>query len=161
MSLSQPGRPQPVVEFPFTPKDPALTEYLQRTLGKLVSLACVPLFVEHTLTSVGVAGSAVFLPSGTHAVNWADAGVDEMRLVCFGQASDLVTKLEYMDSVNLTTYCSITSLPAVAGSSVGPWMKVTPADADTVYGLRLTLTAANTCSLNRVELQARSSHFQG
>ena len=154
-------RTAPVVDFAFTPKDPDLANVLRRCLGKLTSLLSVGLFAEHTLTAVGTAGSTVFLPSGYHAANLVDAGIDEVRLVGYGISNDGTTVLSYGTADSVTTYCTVASLPSSVGPFTGPWTRIFPKNLDEALGLRITLPAAKTCSLHTVALQARSLNFRG
>lgn len=156
-------RTTPVVDFPFTPKDPEMANVLRRCLGKVSSMVVLPLFGSIAATSVGGQGAGpIFLKSGCSSYNFADMGIDEVRLTGFGSSDSTATVIDFVNaSTGNTLACQVTSLPSSVGWFTGPWTRVSFPNTDANWGPRTTILSTKTLSLYAVFLQCRSLNFRG
>lgn len=153
----------PVVDFPL-PTDGALRtvlDVLRGCLGRLVSLADLPLFAEHggyTLVAAAAPGTTVM---GSQAVvDLVDAGVDQVRVVAYGANSSGSATLQVYDTAAAQALCTVTLTSVSNAFAFGAWTKITPAAGDRQLELRVVGDGAATQTLYRVDLQLRTTHFQ-
>lgn len=160
MALFEP-RTTAVVDFPFDVKDQRMADVLRRCLGKLTALTVIPLYRPVVATATGTAGSTVTFTSGHMILNLADAGIDEIRLVTYGSSSSTATWIDFYNITTSTSLCQITSLPSSIGLLATNWTRISPANADHQFGVRISLPSAQTCSMSSIDLQMRSLNFRG
>jgi hypothetical protein len=154
-------RTEPVVQFAQRPEPGpvrALMDALQATMGKTASLASVPLLHEATgYTTAAAAGSPGTAVAITRmSVDFADAGIDSVRLVGYGANSGAGSvTLALYDVTNSVTLCTATLTGVANVDIVGAWTTIQPTGSDQVIELRV-VGAGETPTLYSVQLHGRT-----
>jgi len=155
-------RTTPVVELlDRVPPGPMrnVIDTLQRTLGKTVSLTTLELVKDlagYQITDAAVS-PGTDIPEARTAINFGDAGVDNVRLVVRGNnsAAGTVTVEVYQVTTDVTI-ASVEVTDAAQATFQGEWTLFTPDGTDEPVGLRVVGDGAFDPTVYRVELQMRT-----
>lgn len=153
----------PVVDFPVVNAGGELAQIadiLRAALGRLTSLVAMPLLLDVggvAFVALGGAGSTVSGVRG--AADLADATVDQVRVVVYGQTSAGAATVQIYDVTNSRVLCSVGITNALA-INVGAWTRVSPIAGDAELSVRVIGDGAATQTLHNVTLQGRTSRFQ-
>lgn len=154
-------RTEPVVSFnhPATGPMRQMVDTLQRVLGKTTSIGEVGFIRD--LAGYQIINAAISpgtdIPELRTVINFADAGIDQVRVVVRGKnsAAGSVTVQVY----RITGGATIASATVTDGTAVtfqGAWTVLVPTGADEEIGLRVVGDGVFDPTFYRVDLQMRT-----
>jgi hypothetical protein len=150
-----------VVEFADRPPTGPLRQVidtLRSVLGKMVSLADVAMVMEAAglVTAAAAASPGTSVPVTRVFVDFAEAGVDQVRLVAYGKNSGAgsVTIALY-DVTNAVTLATVVLTGVAAATYAGAWVSIKPSGSDQELELRV-VGAGETPTLYAVHAQMRT-----
>jgi hypothetical protein len=154
----------PVILFPTIPPDhhtALLQGHLERVLGRVSSHATIPLHQNVAGTTVTLAGGTNTQAAMSTAVDFADGGLDGVRLVVYGTppANDVTVQ-----AFNVTTGQVIATAVmkggAPAGVFTGTLTQLTPLGGDEIIQVRFVGTGAQAPVVNTIHLQAATLNLK-
>lgn len=150
-----------VVEFADRP-DPgplrSTIDTLRAVLGKLVSLADVPLLLATAgyVTAAAAASPGTSEPTTRVFVDFAEAGVDQVRLVVRAKNSGAgAVTLALYDVTNSVTLATVVVTGVAAATYAGAWVTVRPSGTDQELELRV-VGAGETPTIYALHAQLRT-----
>lgn len=150
-----------VVDFSDRPDPGPLSrvlDTLRAVLGKMVSLCDIPLVLTAAgyVTAAAAASPGTSVPIARTAVDFADAGADQVRLVVYGKNSGAGTvTLALYDVTNGVTLATVAVTGVAAATFIGAWTTVKPTGVDQVIELRV-VGAGETPTLYALHAQLRT-----
>lgn len=131
---------------------------LEAVLGKMVSFADVALLMEAAgfVTAAAGATPGTSVPVTRVAVDFADAGADQVRLACYAKNSGAgAVTLALYDVTNAKTLATVVVTGVAAAAYVGEWTTITPSGGDQVLELRV-VGAGETPTVYTLHTQLRT-----
>jgi hypothetical protein len=154
-----------IVDFPVLASGPLaqVVDILRAALGRVVSLGDVCLLADNAgVANVGVALPGTTLPNTRTVIDFADAGVDQVRVVAYGMQGHAanVAYVNVWDETNAVELARVQLPQTAAGRAVGDWTKIPLESGDRNLAVRTIGNGADTQTLYNVHLQFRTTRFQ-
>lgn len=157
-------RAEPVVQFTDRPEPGPLRrtqDVLEALLGKIESLVDVLLlfgqgFTAYTVTNAALA-PGTSLDFGEVAIDFADAGVDQVRLSVSGANSGAGTVIvTAYDKTNSVELCRVSVIGAASQCWIGEWTTIKPTGKDQVVIARVIGNGADDPYFYNIHIQGRT-----
>jgi hypothetical protein len=154
-----------IVDFPVPVTGPLaqVVDILRAAFGRTVSLGNLCLLADNAgVANVGAVSPGTAVATTRTVADFADAGVDQVRVVGYGMQGHL-TNAAYVtvyDTTNTVEIARASLAQNVAGRFTGSWTKLAPESGDRNLEVRTIGNGANTQTLYNVHLQYRTTRFQ-
>jgi hypothetical protein len=154
----------PVIQFPTIPPDhhtALLQGHLERVIGRVSSHATIPLHSNFAGTTVTLAGGIATAPAMTAVADFADAGIDGLRINVFGTppANDVTVQ-----AVNLATGQVVATAVMKGGAPqgwfTGTLQAITPLGGDEQIQVRFIGTGAQAPVVNQIHLHGATLNLK-
>lgn len=153
-----------VIQFSQSPPDhhtAMLKDELQRVIGRVSSHATIPLHHNIAGTTITLVGGTNTQPAMGTSVDFADGGLDGLRLVVYGTppAND-VTVQAFNTTTGQVVATATMKGGAPAGWFTGTLAAITPVGGDEQIQVRFVGTGAQQPVVNTIHLQAATLNLK-
>jgi hypothetical protein len=157
-------RTEPVVDFSSIVEPGELRRVIDKltaTFGRVTSLTDMTLMysLAGEIVKDPPVDPGTALPATRHSVDFADAGIDSVRIIIYASTEAGIDVVVQIYDVTNSTELAALSVGAIpAALRIGPWTTIADKDtgADQVIEVRLIGDGATDVTLHRVHLQGRS-----